>query len=99
VDKGSETGEMWAFQKAFRYGMALVLGFIANSVYREIYAPSIDSTIIAPWRALKSTDNTPIETVWQWLQKFMTMNVYNEVMHAYVDVNVNATDPTHLYVT
>ncbi|KAF9516259.1 hypothetical protein BS47DRAFT_1360445 [Hydnum rufescens UP504] len=48
LDKGSETGEMWAFQKAFR----------------EIYAPSIDSTIIAPWKALKSTDNTPIETVW-----------------------------------
>ncbi|KAJ7715227.1 hypothetical protein DFH07DRAFT_1015377 [Mycena maculata] len=53
VDKGSETGEMYAAQVALR----------------ETVTPDIDPLKFPPVVALKSTNNIPIENLWKWLRK------------------------------
>ncbi|KAJ7486808.1 hypothetical protein FB451DRAFT_1534883 [Mycena latifolia] len=53
VDKGSETGEMYAAQKALR----------------ELYTPDLDPLHWPEFVALKSVNNIPIENLWKWLLK------------------------------
>ncbi|KAJ6474307.1 hypothetical protein C8R45DRAFT_935705 [Mycena sanguinolenta] len=53
VDKGSETGEMYAAHKALR----------------ETFMPDLDPAEWPEFVALKSVNNIPIENLWKWLLK------------------------------
>ncbi|KAJ7729856.1 hypothetical protein DFH07DRAFT_969376 [Mycena maculata] len=59
VDKGSETGEMFAAQAALR----------------EIYTPDLDTVQWPVVVALKSINNIPIENLWKWLLKTTGRNL------------------------
>ncbi|KAJ6495490.1 hypothetical protein C8R45DRAFT_824118 [Mycena sanguinolenta] len=53
VDKGSETGEMYAAHKALRF----------------TFMPDLDPAEWPEFVALKSVNNIPIENLWKWLLK------------------------------
>ncbi|KAJ6461638.1 hypothetical protein DFH09DRAFT_1254948 [Mycena vulgaris] len=66
VDKGSETGHIYAIMT----GLKPVL---------TAYAPGIDLGRYPSFVALKSTNNTPIESLWHWFQDQCGKNLYLQV--------------------
>ncbi|KAJ7678934.1 hypothetical protein DFH06DRAFT_1465163 [Mycena polygramma] len=60
VDKGSETGHLYAMMTGLKTG----------------YAPKIDLTRYPAFVAVKSTNNTPIEGLWRWFQNQIGKNLY-----------------------
>ncbi|PPQ75874.1 hypothetical protein CVT24_000811, partial [Panaeolus cyanescens] len=69
VDKGSETGILFAHQTALR----------------ETYAPNIDSGIFRPVQHMRSVNNTPIEGVWHWYRKTFGQNIKDVIRSGYSD--------------
>ncbi|EPQ56805.1 hypothetical protein GLOTRDRAFT_104539 [Gloeophyllum trabeum ATCC 11539] len=59
VDKGSETGDMWAMQQALR----------------QNFAPQLSIEEYPAIVAIKSTHNTVIEGLWRWLRKTFGINL------------------------
>ncbi|KAJ7718982.1 hypothetical protein B0H14DRAFT_3629712 [Mycena olivaceomarginata] len=63
VDKGSETGHMYAIMTGLK----------------TAYAPDIDLTRYPALVAVKSTNNTPIEGLWRWFQDQCGKNLYIQI--------------------
>ncbi|KAJ6477985.1 hypothetical protein DFH09DRAFT_1253423 [Mycena vulgaris] len=63
MDKGSETGHIYAIMTGLK----------------TAYAPGIDLGRYPSFVALKSTNNTPIESLWHWFQDQCGKNLYLQV--------------------
>ncbi|KAJ7145433.1 hypothetical protein C8R43DRAFT_1088749 [Mycena crocata] len=63
MDKGSETGNIYAFATGLK----------------TAYAPEIDLARYPAGVALKSTNNTPIESLWHWFQDQCGKNLFVQI--------------------
>ncbi|KAJ7149797.1 hypothetical protein C8R43DRAFT_1096870 [Mycena crocata] len=63
VDKGSETGHIYAIMTGLK----------------TAYAPGIDLARYPALVAIKSTNNTPIESLWHWFQDQCGKNLYLQI--------------------
>ncbi|TFY67541.1 hypothetical protein EVJ58_g1561 [Rhodofomes roseus] len=78
-DKGSETGELYAMQTAFR----------------EVYAPEIDTTTYPPCHAMKSVHNTPIESFWHAFRQHTGRNLYAAIVRGKEDGIFHVNNELH----
>ncbi|KAJ8081664.1 hypothetical protein PM082_007510 [Marasmius tenuissimus] len=65
IDCGKETGNMIQFQKDLK----------------AQYAPDIDQEKFPACAQIKSVHNTPIESLWHWLQEHEGMNLYSLITY------------------
>ncbi|KAJ7678788.1 hypothetical protein B0H17DRAFT_1015364 [Mycena rosella] len=82
VDKGSETG----------YIFAITTGL------KTAYAPDIDLTRYPACVALKSTNNTPIESLWHWFQDQCGKNLYIQVTKGRDEGIFNPNNQIHVHL-
>ncbi|TDL15499.1 hypothetical protein BD410DRAFT_845149 [Rickenella mellea] len=80
VDKGSETGNMFAMQCGLR----------------KAYAPELDNNQYPAFAALKSVHNTVIESCWKWLRDNRGVTLAEEVRHGQDDGILQAGIPLHV---
>ncbi|KAF8579544.1 hypothetical protein K439DRAFT_1524163 [Ramaria rubella] len=80
VDKGSETGEMFAMQTSLRRN----------------YAPNVSEELCPPFVALRSVNNTTIEGIWHWLRKTAEHNFIDEVHHGHNEGIFNPNDNLYI---
>ncbi|RDB26566.1 hypothetical protein Hypma_005671 [Hypsizygus marmoreus] len=82
VDKGSETGNMYA----------IVTGL------KETYAPDICLNRYPAFVALTSTNNTPIEGLWHWFQDHYGKNLFLHVTRGKDEGIFNPNNPIHVHL-
>ncbi|KAF7367046.1 hypothetical protein MSAN_00963800 [Mycena sanguinolenta] len=82
TDKGSETGHLYGFMTGLK----------------TAYAPDIDSTRYPSMVALKSTNNTPIEALWQWFQEQSGKNLYIQITRGQDEGIFNPGNPIHVHL-
>ncbi|KAJ7647950.1 hypothetical protein FB45DRAFT_975407 [Roridomyces roridus] len=80
VDKGSETGHMYA----------IVTGL------KSSYAPKIDLIRYPAFVAVRSVNNTPIEGLWRWFQEQVGKNLYIQVTKGRDEGIFNPNNPIHV---
>ncbi|KAG6834599.1 hypothetical protein H0H93_008683 [Arthromyces matolae] len=80
VDKGSELGYLYANQAALR----------------TTYAPEIDVNTYPPVLQVKSTHNTPIESLWHWFQKTTGRDFRDIVCQGFQDGRYNPNNKLHV---
>ncbi|KAF8583634.1 hypothetical protein K439DRAFT_1647174 [Ramaria rubella] len=80
VDKGSETGEMFAMQTSLRCK----------------YAPNVCEETYPPFVALKSVHNTTIKGIWHWLRKTAECNFIDEVRRGHTEGVFNLNNELHV---
>ncbi|KAJ7342550.1 hypothetical protein DFH08DRAFT_811633 [Mycena albidolilacea] len=104
VDKGSETGEMYAAQKALRFVVqhSNIFGCTQVSLPScftggETFTPDINPMEWPELVALKSVNNILIENLWKWLLKtfgrslheYIEYGKYNGLFHPANDMHVH----------
>ncbi|KAJ7257231.1 hypothetical protein B0H12DRAFT_1218504 [Mycena haematopus] len=82
VDKGSETGEMYAAQKALR----------------QIYTPDLNPMEWPEFIALKSITNIPIENLWKWLVKTCGRSLRDYIEDGKTNGLFNSGDQVHIHL-
>ncbi|KAF8582864.1 hypothetical protein K439DRAFT_1617989 [Ramaria rubella] len=80
VDKGTETGEMFAMQTSLRCN----------------YAPNVCEESYPPFMALRSIHNTTIEGIWHWLRKTVECNFITKVHHGHTEGIFNPNHSLHV---
>ncbi|KAI0049083.1 hypothetical protein FA95DRAFT_1581911 [Auriscalpium vulgare] len=80
VDKGSETGDMYAMQTSLRSN----------------YAQDVDCTAYPAFQALPSTRNIPIEGLWHWLRLNDGYNLHSFVTEGRKKGIFNGNDDLHV---
>ncbi|KAH9916465.1 uncharacterized protein B0H18DRAFT_1124196 [Fomitopsis serialis] len=81
-DKGSETGELYAMQTAFR----------------EVYAPNIDPVAYPPCHAMKSVHNIPIESFWHVFREHTGRNLHMAIVQGKHDGIFHCNDELHEHI-
>ncbi|EDR07666.1 uncharacterized protein LACBIDRAFT_298024 [Laccaria bicolor S238N-H82] len=79
VDKGSETGYIYAHQTGLR----------------ETYAPDIDSDQFPPAQHVRSVHNTPIEGLWHWFVTLFGIDIKEVIQQGKVTGIYNPGNPIH----
>ncbi|EDR10136.1 uncharacterized protein LACBIDRAFT_318159 [Laccaria bicolor S238N-H82] len=79
VDKGSETGYIYAHQTGLR----------------ETYAPDIDSDQFPPAQHVRSVHNTPIEGLWHWFVTLFGIDIKEVIQQGKVTGVYNPGNPIH----
>ncbi|KAJ6500212.1 hypothetical protein C8R47DRAFT_1317489 [Mycena vitilis] len=82
VDKGSETGDMFAAQIALR----------------ETYTPDIDALKFPPVVALKSVNNIPIENLWKWLRQILGRSLREWIEDGKTNGIFNSASEIHIHL-
>lgn len=67
-------------------------------MYRTAYAADIDQSRYPAFVALKSTNNTPIESLWHWFQDQCGKNLYEQVTKGRDEGIFNPNNSIHVYV-
>ncbi|OBZ68444.1 hypothetical protein A0H81_11429 [Grifola frondosa] len=80
VDKGSETGNMFAFQTALR----------------QIFAPELDVDAVPSFVALPSTRNIPIEGAWHWFREQTGRTLFHHVTQGKMLNIFNPNNEVHI---
>ncbi|KAJ7813493.1 hypothetical protein B0H14DRAFT_2522815 [Mycena olivaceomarginata] len=81
TDKGSETGYIYAFTTGLK----------------TVYAPNIDLARYPASVALKSTNNTPIESLWHWFQDQCGKNLFH-ITKGRDEGIFNPNNPIHVHL-
>ncbi|KAJ6599631.1 hypothetical protein B0H10DRAFT_2311281 [Mycena sp. CBHHK59/15] len=82
TDKGSETGYIYAFTTGLK----------------TVYAPNIDLARYPASVALKSTNNTPIESLWHWFQDQCGKNLFLHITKGRDEGIFNPNNPIHVHL-
>ncbi|KAJ7123036.1 hypothetical protein C8R44DRAFT_831485 [Mycena epipterygia] len=82
MDKGSETGYIYAFSMGLK----------------TAYAPAIDQTRYPACVALKSTNNTPIENLWHWFQDQCGKNLFLQITKGHDEGIFNPNNQIHVHL-
>ncbi|KAJ7868284.1 hypothetical protein B0H13DRAFT_2558781 [Mycena leptocephala] len=88
VDKGSETGDMFAAHIALRY-----VAFPS-----PIYTPELDPLKFPPVVALKSVNNIPIENLWKWLRQMFGRSLCEWIEDGKTNGIFNSTSEIHIHL-
>ncbi|KAF8589725.1 hypothetical protein K439DRAFT_1612526 [Ramaria rubella] len=80
VDKGTETGEIFAMQTSLRRN----------------YAPNVCEESYPPFMALWSIHNTTIEGIWHWLRKTVECNFITKFGHGHTEGIFNPNHSLHV---
>jgi len=65
---------------------------------RTAYAPDIDLARYPALVALKSTNNTPIESLWHWFQDQCGKNLYLQITKGRDEGLFNPNNQIHVYI-
>ncbi|KAJ7196537.1 hypothetical protein GGX14DRAFT_376004 [Mycena pura] len=71
-------------------------GSETGSIYATAYAPNIDLARYPACVALKSTNNTPIESLWHWFQDQCGKNLYIHITKGRDEGLFNPNNPIHV---
>ncbi|KAJ7100702.1 hypothetical protein B0H15DRAFT_876835 [Mycena belliarum] len=82
VDKGSETGEMYAAQTALR----------------KIFTPDLDPLQWPSFVAIKSVNNIPIENLWKWLLKTIGRSLREIIEDGKTNGLFNPANQIHIHL-
>lgn len=96
VDKGSETGEMWAQQGVLRYVVLIyALKITFNTASRKILTPDLDERLFPPCMAVKSVHNITAESLWKWLSKTIGRELKTIILEGRVNGVYNPNSIMH----
>ncbi|KAJ6484711.1 hypothetical protein C8R45DRAFT_829557, partial [Mycena sanguinolenta] len=88
TDKGSETGYIYAFATGLKYVI----------LFNGLYAPNIDLTRYPACVCLKSTNNTPIESLWHWFQDQCGKNLFLQITKGRDEGIFNPNNQIHVHL-
>ena len=101
MDKGSETGYIYAHQTGLRWNLPDPLfkfDIWHKSILRETYAPDIDGDQFPPAQHIKSIHNTPIKGLWHWFVTLFGIDIKEAIQEGKVTGIYNPGNPIHPYV-
>ena len=69
--------------------------FLHTSVFRETYAPDIDSDQFPPAQHVQSIHNMPIEGLWHWFITLFGIDIKDTIQEGKVTSIYNPGNPIH----